>query len=92
MDGEVCVVSGKNFSATSFIRLNDETVLPVSTVLYVQGNKVQEEHHILAEEWEKMVQEMMERAGRVMSNYIGAQHLEGEREKIKLDVKYRETD
>lgn len=83
MDGEVCVVSGKNFSATSFIRLNDETVLPVSTVLYVQGNKVQEEHHILAEEWEKMVQEMMERAGRVMSNYIGAQHLEGEREKDK---------
>lgn len=79
MDGEVCVVSGKNFSATSFIRLNDETVLPVSTVLYVQGNKVQEEHHILAEEWEKMVQEMMERAGRVMSNYIGAQHLEGKK-------------
>lgn len=92
MDGEVCVVSGKNFSATSFIRLNDETVLPVSTVLYVQGNKVQEEHHILAEEWEKMVQEMMERAGRVMSNFLAAQHLEGEREKIKLDVKYRETD
>lgn len=79
MDGEVYVVSGKNFSATSFIRLNDETVLPVSTVLYVQGNKVQEEHHILAEEWEKMVQEMMERAGRVMSNYIGAQHLEGKK-------------
>ena len=92
MDGEVCVVSGKNFSATSFIRLNDETVLPVSTVLYVQGNKVQEEHHILAEEWEKMVQEMMVRAGRVMSNFLAAQHLEGEREKIKLDVKYRETD
>lgn len=79
MDGEVCVVSGKNFSATSFIRLNDETVLPVSTVLYVQGNKVQEEHHILAEEWEKMVQEMMERAGRVMSNFLGAQHLEGKK-------------
>lgn len=37
---------GKNFSATSVIRLNDETVLPVSTVLYVQGNKIQEEHHI----------------------------------------------
>ncbi len=90
MNGEVCVVSGKNFSATSFIRLNDETVLPVSTVLYVQGNKIQEEHHILAEEWEKMVQGMMERAGRVMSDYIGTQHLEGER--IKLDVKYRETD
>ena len=82
----------KNFSATSFIRLNDETVLPVSTVLYVQGNKIQEERHILAEEWEKMVQGMMERAGRVMSNFLGAQHLEGEREKIKLDVKYRETD
>ena len=79
MDGEVCVVSGKNFSATSFIRLNDETILPVSTVLYVQGNKVQEEHHILAEEWEKMVQEMMERAGRVMSNFLGAQHLEGKK-------------
>lgn len=79
MDGEVYVVSGKNFSATSFIRLNDETVLPVSTVLYVQGNKVQEEHHILAEEWEKMVQEMMERAGRVMSNFLGAQHLEGKK-------------
>lgn len=90
MDGEVCVVLGKIFSATSFIRLNDETVLPVSTVLYVQGNKIQEEHHILAEEWEKMVQGMMERAGRVMSNYIGTQHLE--RERIKLDVKYRETD
>lgn len=90
MDGEVCVVSGKNFSATSFIRLNDETVLAVSTVLYVQGNKIQEERHILAEEWEKMVQGMMERAGRVMSDYIGTQHLEGER--IKLDVKYRETD
>lgn len=72
-------MSGKNFSATSFIRLNDETVLPVSTVLYVQGNKIQEEHHILAEEWEKMVQEMMERAGRVMSDYIGTQHLEGEK-------------
>ncbi|WP_419542604.1 hypothetical protein [Negativibacillus massiliensis] len=85
-------MSGKNFSATSFIRLNDETVLPVSTVLYVQGNKIQEERHILAEEWEKMVQEMMERAGRVMSDYIGTQHLEREREKIKLDVKYRETD
>lgn len=85
-------MSGKNFSATSFIRLNDETVLPVSTVLYVQGNKIQEERHILAEEWEKMVQEMMERAGRVMSNFLAAQHLEGEREKIKLDVKYRETD
>lgn len=85
-------MSGKNFSAKSFIRLNDETVLPVSTVLYVQGNKIQEEHHILAEEWEKMVQEMMERAGRVTSNFLGAQHLEGEREKIKLDVKYRETD
>lgn len=85
-------MSGKNFSATSFIRLNDETVLPVSTVLYVQGNKIQEEQHILAEEWEKMVQEMMERAGRVMSDYIGTQHLEREREKIKLDVKYRETD
>ena len=85
-------MSGKNFSATSFIRLNDETVLAVSTVLYVQGNKIQEERHILAEEWEKMVQGMMERAGRVMSNYIGTQHLEGEREKIKLDVKYRETD
>lgn len=83
---------GKNFSATSFIRLNDEMVLPVSTVLYVQGNKIQEEHHILAEEWEKMVQGMMERAGRVMSDYIDTQHLEGEREKIKLDVKYRETD
>lgn len=83
---------GKNFSATSFIRLNDETVLPVSTVLYVQGNKIQEERHISAEEWEKMVQGMMERAGRVMSDYIGTQHLEGEREKIKLDVKYRETD
>lgn len=83
-------MSGKNFSATSFIRLNDETVLPVSTVLYVQGNKIQEEQHILAEEWEKMVQEMMERAGRVMSDYIGTQHLE--RERIKLDVKYRETD
>lgn len=83
-------MSGKNFSAKSFIRLNDETVLPVSTVLYVQGNKIQEEHHILAEEWEKMVQEMMERAGRVMSDYIGTQHLE--RERIKLDVKYRETD
>lgn len=83
---------GKNFSATSFIRLNDEAVLPVSTVLYVQGNKIQEEHHILAEEWEKMVQGMIERAGRVMSDYIGTQHLEGEREKIKLDVKYRETD
>lgn len=79
MDGEVCVVSGKNFSATSFIRLNDETVLPVSTVLYVQGNKIQEERHILAEEWEKMVQGMMERAGRVMSNFLGAQHLEGEK-------------
>lgn len=79
MDGEVCIVSGKNFSATSFIRLNDETVLPVSTVLYVQGNKIQEEHHILAEEWEKMVQGMMERAGRVMSDYIGTQHLEGEK-------------
>lgn len=79
MDGEVCVVSGKNFSATSFIRLNDETVLAVSTVLYVQGNKIQEEHHILAEEWEKMVQEMMERAGRVMSNFLGAQHLEGKK-------------
>ena len=92
MDGEVCVVSGKNFSATSFIRLNDETVLAVSTVLYVQGNKIQEERHILAEEWEKMVQGMMERAGRVMSDYIGTQHLEGKREKIKLDVKYRETD
>lgn len=86
----MCVVSGKNFSATSFIHLNDETVLPVSTVLYVQGNKIQEEHYILAEEWEKMVQGMMERAGRVMSDYIGTQHLEGER--IKLDVKYRETD
>lgn len=72
-------MSGKNFSATSFIRLNDETVLPVSTVLYVQGNKIQEEQHILAEEWEKMVQEMMERAGRVMSNFLGAQHLEGEK-------------
>lgn len=83
-------MSGKKFSATSFIRLNDETVLPVSTVLYVQGNKIQEEHHILAEEWKKMVQGMMERAGRVMSNYIGTQHLE--RERIKLDVKYRETD
>ena len=92
MNGEVCVVSGKNFSAKSFILLNDETVLPVSTVLYVQGNKIQEEHHILAEEWEKMVQGMMERAGRVMSDYIGTQHLEGKREKIKLDVKYRETD
>lgn len=79
MNGEVCVVSGKNFSATSFIRLNDETVLPVSTVLYVQGNKIQEERHILAEEWEKMVQEMMERAGRVMSDYIGTQHLEEEK-------------
>lgn len=32
----------------------------------------------------------MERAGRVMSDYIGTQHLE--RERIKLDVKYRETD
>lgn len=85
-------MSGKNFSATSFIRLNDETVLPVSTILYVQGNKIQEERHILAEEWEKMVQGMMERAGRVMSDYIGTQHLEGKREKIKLDVKYRETD
>ena len=85
-------MSGKNFSATSFIRLNDETVLAVSTVLYVQGNKIQEEHHILAEEWEKMVQGMMERAGRVMSDYIGTQHLERERERIKLDVKYRETD
>ena len=85
-------MSGKNFSATSFIRLNDETVLPVSTVLYVQGNKIQEARHILAEEWEKMVQGMMERAGRVMSDYIGTQHLEGKREKIKLDVKYRETD
>ena len=85
-------MSGQNFSATSFIRLNDETVLPVSTVLYVQGNKIQEERHILAEEWEKMVQGMMERAGRVMSDYIGTQHLEGKREKIKLDVKYRETD
>jgi len=85
-------VLGKNFSATSFIRLNDETVLAVSTVLYVQGNKIQEERHILAEEWEKMVQGMMERAGRVMSDYIGTQHLEGKREKIKLDVKYRETD
>lgn len=83
---------GKNFSATSFIRLNDEAVLPVSTVLYVQGNKIQEERHILAEEWEKMVQGMMERAGRVMSDSLGAQHLEVEREKIKLDVKYRETD
>ncbi len=83
-------MSGKKFSATSFIRLNDETVLPVSTVLYVQGNKIQEEHHILAEEWEKMLQGMMERAGRVMSDYIGTQHLE--RERIKLDVKYRETD
>lgn len=72
-------MSGKNFSATSFIRLNDETVLPVSTVLYVQGNKIQEEHHILAEEWEKMVQGMMERAGRVMSDYIGTQHLEREK-------------
>lgn len=79
MNGEVCVVSGKNFSAKSFIRLNDETVLPVSTVLYVQGNKIQEEHHILAEEWEKMVQEMMERAGGEMSNFLGAQHLEGEK-------------
>ena len=85
-------MSGKNFSATSFIRLNDETVLPVSTVLYVQGNKIQEERHILAEEWEKMVQGMMEHAGRVMSDYIGTQHLEGKREKIKIDVKYRETD
>ena len=84
-------MSGKKFSANSFIRLNDETVLPVSTVLYVQGNKIQEEHHILAEEWEKMLQGMMKRAGRVMSNYIGTQHLEGERERIKLDVKYRET-
>lgn len=83
---------GKIFSATSFIRLNDETVLPVSTVLYVQGNKIQEERHILAEELEKMVQGMMEHAGRVMSDYIGTQHLEGKREKIKLDVKYRETD
>lgn len=83
-------MSGKKFSATSVIRLNDETVLPVSTVLYVQGNKIQEEHHILAEEWKKMVQGMMEHAGRVMSDYIGTQHLE--REKIKLDVKYRETD
>ena len=83
-------MSGKKFSATSFIRLNDETVLPVSTVLYVQGNKIQEEHQILAEEWKKMVQGMMEHAGRVMSDYIGTQHLE--REKIKLDVKYRETD
>ena len=83
-------MSGKKFSATSFIRLNDETVLPVSTVLYVQGNKIQEEHHILAEEWKKMVQGMMEHAGRVMSDYIGTQHLE--RERIKLDVKYRETD
>lgn len=79
MDGEVCVVLGKNFSATSFIRLNDETVLPVSTVLYVQGNKIQEEHHILAEEWEKMLQGMMERAGRVMSNFLAAQHLEGKK-------------
>ncbi|MCI6348409.1 MAG: hypothetical protein MR880_08940 [Negativibacillus massiliensis] len=72
-------MSGKKFNAKSFIRLNDETVLPVSTVLYVQGNKIQEEHHILAEEWEKMVQGMMERAGRVMSDYIGTQHLEGEK-------------
>lgn len=79
MDGEVCVVSGKNFSATSFIHLNDETVLPVSTVLYVQGNKIQEEHHILAEEWEKMLQGMMERVGRVVSDYIGTQHLEGKK-------------
>lgn len=72
-------MSGKKFNATSFIRLNDETVLPVSTVLYVQGNKIQEEHHILAEEWEKMLQGMMKRAGRVMSNYIGTQHLEGKK-------------
>ena len=72
-------MSVKKFNATSFIRLNDETVLPVSTVLYVQGNKIQEEHHILAEEWEKMVQGMMERAGRVMSNYIGTQYLEGKK-------------
>ena len=79
MNGEVCVVSGKKFNATSFIRLNDETVLPVSTVLYVQGNKIQEEHHILAEEWEKMLQGMMKRAGRVMSNYIGTQHLDGKK-------------
>ena len=79
MNGEVCVVSGKKFNATSFIRLNDETVLPVSTVLYVQGNKIQEEHHILAEDWEKMLQGMMKRAGRVMSNYIGTQHLEGKK-------------
>lgn len=81
---------GKKFQRNKFYPSNDETVLPVSTVLYVQGNKIQEEHHILAEEWEKMVQGMMERAGRVMSDYIGTQHLEGER--IKLDVKYRETD
>ena len=66
--------------------------ISVQQVLSVQGNKIQEERHILAEEWEKMVQGMMERAGRVMSNFLGAQHLEGERERIKLDVKYRETD
>lgn len=48
-------------------------MLPVSTVHDAGGAEMQIERHLPCEQWEQMVQKMMERAGEVMSDCYSAQ-------------------
>ena len=54
-------------TSKTYVHLPDGRMLPVSTVHDAGGAEMQIERHLPCEQWEQMVQKMMERAGEVMS-------------------------
>ena len=58
----------QKLTSKTYVHLPDGRVLPVSTVHDAGG-----ERHLPCEQWEQMVQKMMERVGEVMSDCYSAQ-------------------
>ena len=63
----------QKLTSKTYVHLPDGRVLPVSTVHDAGGAEMQIERHLPCEQWEQMVQKMMERAGEVMSDCYSAQ-------------------
>lgn len=68
-------IAKRELTSRTCVRMPDGTVLPVSTIYDVGGPNQRVVHHMSREEWEKMMQAMMERTGKAMSDYYTAQRL-----------------
>ena len=53
----------QKLTSKTYVHLPDGRVLPVSTVHDAGGAEMQIKRHLPCEQWEQMVQKMMERAG-----------------------------